>query len=758
MDNQDKFGPAGLVLSAGMVVANRYEIQERLGAGGMGMVYLARDKELDGETVALKILLPHLALDENMFRRFRNEVLVARTLTHPNIVRTHDIGKAEAGYYYISMEYVDGISLKDKLYTNTSTPVLKFDEAIRILFQIINGVSYAHGKGIIHRDLKPANVLINSQGEVKLADFGTARFINIDTALTQTGQMMGTPDYMSPEQVKGEELSASCDVYALGIMSYELVVGKKPFIADSAVALAFKHVNEPIEKFADTKNNIPQWFEEFVFKATAKKKEDRFSSVSEMNAVLISHLPVLGTQGTLFGFDISSLQASLSASSGNQKNEDFKIDKASLKNGASDSWNFGDSSKPVVFVDEVPASSSYWKYILGLLVLLIVGHKIAAANSNGYKEKLAVNAPILLKIIGESIEPLKKEQAKNEINEREQYAKELDGFLEKDTKEAVVEKNTETISLTTQALTTTTQAKEETSTTTITTSTQEVTSTTVAVKEEPVEIAVEQLRYSGYIMFKQGEKTILDTHVSASQIGQLSWYAKLDVKANDAKDFVFSEERLKEIFTINVLDKNSNLIAKLDPQNIKKEGRKVTLSGNLQEFAAKNPSAGDYNLDLIKSKQVVVSTTISILGDNTDVKSQTNTLVSNNTLPIAKGHEEAVVLNTLATTTSTQAEVNVTLDSYRGTFNFTEKEGEPNQPKAFKLEIGIVGDKISGRASLEGYEDFAVEGKVLARGMEMELRNSTYGIRLTSGLKSEKIKGLYSFPAFKKKGSWEVGK
>ncbi|MBP9838498.1 MAG: serine/threonine protein kinase, partial [Proteobacteria bacterium] len=239
MDNTDKVF-TGSNFDEGVIIATRYQLCERLGAGGMGMVFRAVDRDLEGEIVALKLLLPHLALDENVFRRFRNEVLVARSLTHPNIVRTHDIGRAEGGYSYISMEFVDGFSLKDKIneVSATEKKIFDFEDALKVLYQIVNGVCYAHGKGIIHRDLKPANVLLNKRGEVKLADFGTARMVGMDTSITQTGQVIGTPDYMSPEQIRGENLDTSCDIYSLGILAYELVTGNRPFHADSAVALA----------------------------------------------------------------------------------------------------------------------------------------------------------------------------------------------------------------------------------------------------------------------------------------------------------------------------------------------------------------------------------------------------------------------------------------------------------------------------------------------------------------------------------------
>lgn len=769
MDTGNK-APSGLVLESGMIVASRYEIQERLGAGGMGMVYLAKDKDLDGETIALKLLLPHLALDETAFRRFRNEVLVARTLTHPNIVRTHDIGKTEVGYSYISMEYVDGISLKDKLFTTTAQAVLSFEEAIKILFQIINGISYAHGKGIIHRDLKPANVLIDSHGEVKLADFGTARFVNIDTALTQTGQMMGTPDYMSPEQIKGEELTPACDIYALGIMSYELVMGRKPFTADSAVALAFKHVNDPLPKFANPAKGIPKWFEDFVLKATAKKLEDRFSSMAEMSTILLKHYPTLGTgsQGTIFSLDVTSLQAAVGANNKQGRTDDFKLGTSGSSKTENDHWNFGDSSRPVVFFEEHAGNFSFLKWFLIFLLVLGVGHKLSLKTSGAYKQFVANNLPLLLKISGETQEPEKIENqtVKNEQEDRENYTKELDSFLENNSKEEKSDLNKKqdisAISSSTAmpTLVSTTVLSEET---TVTTTSIKVI-TTLAIKEEPIVIPISQLSFSGYLMFREGEKTILDSHVSSKQLALLSWMAKLDIKGGAAKDLLPEIDQLKSVFSINVVDlNNSNTIATLSPlsaQLISRESRKLLVTGNLQEFAKKNPIAGNYRLDLIKSGELVLSSTLSIVGDFDSTKPEIPNNTVPNTLPLAKGHEERIssdsaVINPPLTPQEIPTP-SVATETYRGVFNFTDKVGSIDEKRNFTLEIAVSNDKVTGKATIAGFEDFSVEGKVLARGMELELRNSSYGIRLTSGLRSDRIRGLYSFPAFQKKGNWEV--
>ena len=272
----------------GDLVANRYLVKKPLGIGGMGVVFEVEDSELNHEVVALKVIHSHLASNETIYKRIRNEVLVARSLTHPNIVRTHDIGRIEVStgkiISYITMELIRGDTLKERKLN------LDFNKAVEVLYKVASGVAYAHQKGIIHRDLKPANVIISDGGDVKLADFGMARLQHIDTSLTGTGQMIGTPDYMSPEQIKGESLDTRCDVYALGIMGYELVAGICPFKADNPVALAYKHLNDDLPDLGD---KAPSWFKEVLKKATAKNREERYLNAAEFAGALIEFVPDL---------------------------------------------------------------------------------------------------------------------------------------------------------------------------------------------------------------------------------------------------------------------------------------------------------------------------------------------------------------------------------------------------------------------------------------------------------------------------------
>ncbi len=268
------------VVSPGTLIAGRYEVLSLLGSGGMGQVYRVVDRELHGETVALKLLHPQLSQDPSIFERFRNEVALARSLAHPNIVRTFDLGKAPEGYYYLTMEYVEGKSLKEFIEQSGALPVQK---ASQILLQILDAVSYAHEKGIIHRDLKPANVIYFESGEVKLVDFGTARLLKSKLELTPTGHIIGTPYYMSPEQIRGEEVDVRTDLYALGIIGYELAMGKRPFESDNYIAAAFKQLNEEFPSMSGGRRSVPAWYEAAVRKAAAKLKADRFLDAKEFS-------------------------------------------------------------------------------------------------------------------------------------------------------------------------------------------------------------------------------------------------------------------------------------------------------------------------------------------------------------------------------------------------------------------------------------------------------------------------------------------
>lgn len=280
---QDRLG-----FKEGHIISDRYRVIDTLGMGAMGIVLRVADLALEDETIALKILFPHYVDDETVFRRFRNEVLIARQLSHPSVVRIYDFGNAGNGYYFLSMEYVAGISLDKRIYDKQFGP-LSLNQIVKSLYQISRGVGYAHSQGVIHRDLKPGNVLLTESGDSKLTDFGLARSIVVDKGLTAAGEAVGTPYYMSPEQIQGKGVDHRSDIYSIGIMAYEMAVGERPFVHDSWFELAKLHFGEPIPEFAK-KHGLPIWFENFVRKCCEKDADDRFQTIDEAVEVLVENM------------------------------------------------------------------------------------------------------------------------------------------------------------------------------------------------------------------------------------------------------------------------------------------------------------------------------------------------------------------------------------------------------------------------------------------------------------------------------------
>src|ERR1700736_2851147 len=225
-------------LSAGTPIDGRYRILSRLGSGGMADVFLAEDEQL-GRKVALKLLHRRYSEDPGFVERFRREAQAAAGLQHPNIVSVYDRGSFD-GTYYIAMEYVPGRSLKQLIRQEAPIDPVR---AIDITIQILKAARFAHRHGVIHRDLKPHNVIIDDSGHVKVTDFGIARAGASD--MTETGSIMGTAQYLSPEQAQGHAVSETSDLYSIGVVLYEMLTGRVPFEGESAVTIALKHVSEP---------------------------------------------------------------------------------------------------------------------------------------------------------------------------------------------------------------------------------------------------------------------------------------------------------------------------------------------------------------------------------------------------------------------------------------------------------------------------------------------------------------------------------
>ncbi|HFI0300940.1 TPA: Stk1 family PASTA domain-containing Ser/Thr kinase [Streptococcus suis] len=275
------------MIQIGKIFAGRYRIIRQIGRGGMADVYLARDLILDGEEVAVKVLRTNYQTDQIAVQRFQREARAMADLDHPNIVRISDIGE-EDGQQYLAMEYVDGLDLKR--YIKENAPLAN-DVAVRIMGQILLAMRMAHTRGIVHRDLKPQNVLLTKDGVAKVTDFGIAVAF-AETSLTQTNSMLGSVHYLSPEQARGGKATIQSDIYAMGIILFEMLTGRIPYDGDSAVTIALQHFQKPLPSVREENANVPQALENVVLKATAKKLTERYKSVAEMYADLASSLSV----------------------------------------------------------------------------------------------------------------------------------------------------------------------------------------------------------------------------------------------------------------------------------------------------------------------------------------------------------------------------------------------------------------------------------------------------------------------------------
>jgi serine/threonine protein kinase len=265
----------------GQRLAGRYELQDVAGSGGMSSVYRARDTVLE-RTVAIKILHEHYSDDAEYVERFRREARALAQLNHPNIVTVIDRGEYE-GRQFIVFEHVEGENLKELIDREGQLPV---DQALALVHQVARGLAFAHEHGVVHRDVKPHNVLIDADGVAKVTDFGIARSVDPADGLTETGTLLGTSEYIAPEQASGRRVDERSDQYSLATVLYELLTGAPPYTGDNFMAVAMKHVQEPVPSVREARPDVSPRLDAIVSRAMAKRREDRFPTTEAMMAAL----------------------------------------------------------------------------------------------------------------------------------------------------------------------------------------------------------------------------------------------------------------------------------------------------------------------------------------------------------------------------------------------------------------------------------------------------------------------------------------
>jgi serine/threonine protein kinase len=356
---------ANLTLSSAALAAlgQRYDILDAAGHGSMGNVYKARDRET-GETVALKLLKPEIASDQQMMDRFKNELLFARKITHKNICRVYDFNRLN-GIAYTSMEFVEGESLRSVL---NRFGGLGLRKGIELTQQLCSGLKEAHAQGIVHRDLKPENVMIDSRGNVKIMDFGIAR--SMESLTRMTGAMVGTPAYMAPEQVAGKPVDYRTDIYSLGLILYEVFTGTQAFTAENAVAVAMKQLREAPVPPHEIDPQIPVAIERAILKSLEKEPERRFQSIAELEKVFVS--PAVAGAQIVAG----------STTAGRSTQDAFAMQPTIPVASPAPSLR-GSAAGPA------PAKSSRGKWVAVLVVLLLFALFAAAAGRWAQNAKLA---------------------------------------------------------------------------------------------------------------------------------------------------------------------------------------------------------------------------------------------------------------------------------------------------------------------------------------------------------------------------------
>ena len=360
-------------LQPGDVIADRYELGRQLGAGGMARVYVAHDRLLDRE-VAVKVLSEPYASDPQFVERFRREASAAAGLNHPNIVAVYDRGQVD-GAYYIVMEYLPGPDLKQVIRRRGPLPA---GDAIDNALQILSALGAAHRRDVIHRDVKPQNVMVSEEGHLKVTDFGIAR-AGAQREMTEAGSVIGTAQYLSPEQARGDEVTAASDCYAVGIVLYEMLTGKVPFDAERPVAVAMKQITEPPTPPRELVPGIPPTLEAVVLRSLAKRPSERYRTAEEFSrALLDARGEIEGTTGSTRGMPGVATMPTEATSVMGQPTAATRVQRA------------GGAPPPS---EDPPRRRRRWPWVVAALVVLIAIAGVAYAVMSGGDDTPMVTVP-----------------------------------------------------------------------------------------------------------------------------------------------------------------------------------------------------------------------------------------------------------------------------------------------------------------------------------------------------------------------------
>ncbi|MGN6793798.1 MAG: Stk1 family PASTA domain-containing Ser/Thr kinase [Streptosporangiaceae bacterium] len=369
------------------LLGGRYELDGIVGRGGMAEVYRARDLRLD-RIVAVKTLREDLARDQTFQARFRREAQSAASLNHPSIVAVYDTGEDDAGMShvpFIVMEYVDGRTIRDLLRDDRR---LLPERALEITDGVLRALDYSHRAGIVHRDIKPGNVMLNRQGEIKVMDFGIARAVaDTQATMTQTAQVIGTAQYLSPEQARGERVDARSDLYSVGCLLYELLTGRPPFTGDSPVAIAYQHVREAPVPPSRVDPELPDWADPIVLRAMEKDPDERYQSAAEMRGDI---------QRAFSGFPVAAAMPMTASYAhpgpGTRRMDPMGQTQLQGQTGALPPYEYG----PPETGERPRRKKKVWPWVAAVLALAVIGGTIAAFQLvNGTGSQVAVPSDLV---------------------------------------------------------------------------------------------------------------------------------------------------------------------------------------------------------------------------------------------------------------------------------------------------------------------------------------------------------------------------